>query len=31
VNKNNFNVSHTFSLQDSGGTLLMQLDMLVNQ
>ena len=31
ANKNNFNISHTFSLQDSGGTLLMQLDSLVNQ
>jgi hypothetical protein len=26
-----FNISHTFSLQDSGGTLLMQLDTLVSQ
>jgi hypothetical protein len=31
ANKNNFNISHTFSLQDNGGTLLMQLDSLVNQ
>jgi hypothetical protein len=26
-----FNISHTFSLKDSGGTLLMQLSTLVNQ
>ena len=31
TNKNSLNISHTFSLQDSGGTLLMQLDSLVNQ